>query len=204
MKLTTFILLGYLSGSVLYARIFLKLFGKENMLEGSKDQNPGTANAFLYGGFWCGVLTLLGDLLKGFMPVYFFMRGEGAHYPESVTEALVIAAPVIGHALPLFYGFKGGKGIATSFGCLTGMFPLWRPLMVLAFFFILFSVVLRVTPHFQRTLAAYLCSLTTIFIVEYAEKAWVSFLLITATISLKMLSSKEEREKMEVKLIWRH
>ncbi len=204
MKLIIFIFLGYLSGSVLYARIFLKLFKKEEMLEGSRDRNPGTTNAFLYGGFWCGVLTLLGDLLKGFIPVYFFMRGEGVHYPDSFREALVVAAPVIGHAFSLFYGFHGGKGIAVSFGCLAGMFPLWRPLMTLAVFFILFSVVLRVTPHFQRTLVAYLCSLATIFIAEYAQKAWISFLVITVTVSLKMLFSKEEREKMEVRLIWRH
>ena len=46
-----FAVLGYLSGSVLYARVFARLFRKENMLEQSRDQNPGTANAFLYGGF---------------------------------------------------------------------------------------------------------------------------------------------------------
>lgn len=204
MRLAVYILFGYLSGSVLYARVFLKLFKKEKMLENSKDQNPGTANAFLYGGFWCGVLTLLADLLKGFVPVYLFMRAKGAHYPDSFTEALVVAAPVIGHTFPLFYGFQGGKGIAASFGCLTGMFPLWRPLMALAFFFILFSTVLRITPHFQRTLAAYLCALTVVFILEYAQKAWMGFLLITAAISVRMLASKEEREKMEVRLIWRH
>ena len=199
-----FTLLGYLSGSVLYARIFLKFFQKEDMLAASKDQNPGTANAFLYGGFWCGILTLVADLLKGFLPVYLFMRVEGVHYPESLTEAFVVAAPVVGHAFPIFYGFKGGKGIAVSFGCLGGMFPLWRPLVALSFFFVFFSVILRVTPHFQRTLVAYLCTLVVIFLVEYVQKAWLSFLLITVTVSTRMLASKEEREKMEVKLIWRH
>ena len=68
-----FAVLGYLSGSVLYARVFARLFRKENMLEQSRDQNPGTANAFLYGGFWCGTLTLVFDLLKGFLPVYLFL-----------------------------------------------------------------------------------------------------------------------------------
>ena len=48
-----YIIIGYLSGSILYARVFEKLFHKENMIEGSKDRNPGTANAFMRGGFWC-------------------------------------------------------------------------------------------------------------------------------------------------------
>ena len=52
-----YVIIGYLSGSILYARVFEKLFHKENMIEGSKDRNPGTANAFMRGGFWCGVLT---------------------------------------------------------------------------------------------------------------------------------------------------
>ena len=63
-KTIGFILLGYFSGSVLYARIFAKLFKKDNLIENSKDKNPGTANAFMYGGFWCGVLTLIFDLAK--------------------------------------------------------------------------------------------------------------------------------------------
>ena len=54
MRTALFSLLGYLSGSVLYARVFARVFRKEEMIEKSKDKNPGTANAFLYGGFWCG------------------------------------------------------------------------------------------------------------------------------------------------------
>ena len=52
MQTIAFVLFGYLSGSVLYARIFSRLFGKEEMIEKSKDKNPGTANAFMYGGFF--------------------------------------------------------------------------------------------------------------------------------------------------------
>ena len=53
-----FILLGYLSGSVLYAKIWGKLLCGTDITKGSTDGNPGTANAFIQGGFWCGVLTL--------------------------------------------------------------------------------------------------------------------------------------------------
>ena len=59
------ILLGYLSGSILFARVSMALLHKGYILTASKDGNPGTANAFRYGGFLCGTLTLSGDLLKG-------------------------------------------------------------------------------------------------------------------------------------------
>ena len=60
------------------------------------DYNPGTANAFMYGGFWCGLFTLLFDLLKGFIPVYQFMHYGNAVKVDPFMAALVIAAPVIG------------------------------------------------------------------------------------------------------------
>ena len=74
MRIIGFILLGYLSGSILYARVFARLFGKEDIIVNSKDHNPGTANAFMYGGFWCGLLTLICDIAKGCVPVYAFLR----------------------------------------------------------------------------------------------------------------------------------
>lgn len=204
LRTATFILFGYLSGSVLYARIFLRLFQRENMLAESRDGNPGTANAFMCGGFWCGFFTLLADVLKGFVPVFVFLHSEQIRHAGILSAAVVIAAPVVGHAFSIFYSFKGGKGIATTFGCLAGLLPVWRPIAALAAFFIFFSVVLRVTPHFQRTLAAYLCALVLVLCVENIEIIKMGFLAITATVCVKMLASKEEREKMEVSLLWKH
>jgi len=64
---------GYISGSILFARVFGAVF-KKDILNQSRDGNPGTANAFMYGGFFCGVLTLLFELLKGFIPVFLYLR----------------------------------------------------------------------------------------------------------------------------------
>ena len=109
MRTALFSLLGYLSGSVLYARVFARVFRKEEMIEKSKDKNPGTANAFLYGGFWCGCLTLLFDLLKGFVPVYLYLRCVGRTMPDGYGLSLVLAAPVVGHAFPVFYRKSSGR-----------------------------------------------------------------------------------------------
>lgn len=198
-----FILLSYLSGSVLYARIFASLFKKENMIENSKDKNPGTANAFMYGGFWCGLLTLIFELAKGFLPVSFYIHQAGARFPDDILSALVIAAPVIGHAFPVFFKFRGGKGIAVSFGCLLGLLPLWQPLIILAFFFILFSVVLRISPHFYRTFVSYISALVCVFFLVKEPVICIGFLLIAAVVVVKLLFSKEKREKPEVSLLWK-
>ena len=82
-KALLFILIGYLSGSVLYAKVWGKLLCGTDITQGSTDGNPGTANAFVQGGFWCGVLTLFCELLKGILPVYFYMKGTG---PEALPD----------------------------------------------------------------------------------------------------------------------
>lgn len=199
-----FILLGYLSGSVLYARIFARLFGKEKMLERSRDKNPGTANAFTYGGFWCGLLTLLCDMGKGFLPVFFFLRTGGELRSSVLATSLVIAAPVVGHVFPLLYRFRGGKGIATTFGSLLGLFPVLKPSLILAVFFLFFSLILRVSPHFYRTLTAYVCALFYMSWKIEWQAVTIGFAVITLVTCIRMLASTEEREKMKVTLLWMH
>lgn len=89
-----FIIIGYLSGSVLFARICAKVLNKPEILQESKDGNPGTANAFQYGGFLCGVITLIGDLAKGFLPIYIFLKNGGSFTRSLIPAALVFSAPV--------------------------------------------------------------------------------------------------------------
>ncbi len=191
--------MGYLSGSVLYARIFAWIF-KKDILGQSVDHNPGTTNAFIYGGFWCGILTLIFDILKGFVPVALFMRYGTADKTNSFLAALVIAAPVIGHIFPLHYGFHGGKGIAVTFGCLAGLYPALDALLILAFFFIIFSTVLKITPDFYKTIFSYLISLITIFRKIKNRTTVLGFFMITAAVLVRLLTSKEKRERLNVKL----
>ena len=83
-----YLLFGYLSGCVLYAEVFSRVLHKA-IASAAKDKNPGAANAFVHGGFWCGVLTLAGDMLKGMVPVALYM-----HYlPEALLTPL--ATPVL-------------------------------------------------------------------------------------------------------------
>lgn len=131
MKEIGFIILGYLSGSILFSRIASTLLNCGDITSNSCDQNPGAANAFRNGGFWCGFITLVGDMLKGFLPVWSYLSLAGGE-PTGLAFSLLLASPVVGHIFPLYFRFHGGKGIATTFGCLLGLLPEFLPVAILA------------------------------------------------------------------------
>lgn len=198
-----YILFGYLSGSILFARIFgWMLKGKDVACE-SADKNPGTANAFLYGGFWCGFLTLCGDLGKGFFPVWLYLR-ETPLYLCGPELAFILAAPVVGHILPFFGRYRGGKGIAVTFGCLLGLAPEMKPVLVLAFLFLFFSLVVRVTPHYDRTLWTYRCAAAGMFLCVNNKYIIAAFLLTALAVNANLRFSDEKREKCQVNVLWKH
>lgn len=196
-----YILAGYLSGSILFAKVSMALFHKDSILTASKDGNPGTANAFQYGGFLCGIFTLMGDLLKGYIPVH-LLTCTCTHDVPPILFALAAAAPVIGHAFPIFYRFQGGKGIAVTFGCLLGLLPEWQPFACFAGAFLLFSLIIRITPHFQRTAASYLLTIALLLLFRLSERVILSFLIISFAVFLRLFMSKEPREKMRLQFLW--
>lgn len=191
---------GYLLGSILFAGISARIFRKD-IISKSPDKNYGTANAFRYGGFMCGALTLLCDIGKGFLPVFLYMQSENMSY---VFLPIVMAAPVIGHILPIFSKFKGGKAIAVTFGSLMGLFPNWRTAIALAIFYLLYSVVIKVSPHCYRMVLSYISATLVSFIIEPNKAVAVGMLIITVAGSIKMMTVEEQREKFAVKLNRKH
>lgn len=197
-----YVIIGYLSGSVLFASLAEALFHRPGMIEKSSDGNPGAANAFLQGGGFCGLFVVCGDILKGLLPVLGYCAGGGLESPPSLTAA-VLAAPVVGHILPLYFHFRGGKGIAVTFGCLLGLLPLWEPLILFAFVFLFFSLVLRVPSHFHRTIITYLATTLCLFFLPCPPGILMGFCAMTGIILLRFYFSKEVRPKMEVKPLWK-
>ena len=198
-RTVVFTVLGYLSGSLLFARYWGKWCRGRNVVEESPDQNPGTFNAFQYGGFVCGTLTLCGDLLKGFLPVFLYCR----EMPWGLGLALVLAAPVWGHVLPLYHGFRGGKGVAVTFGCLLGLLPKRRPLLLLAFVFLFFSLVVKITPNYHRTLAAYVAAALGMVLFVPDPGVALGFGLISVVVIGKLLHSTERKESCKVGIVWK-
>lgn len=216
-----FAVLGYLSGSILFARLFGYFFKGKDIIAGTKDGNPGTANAFMCGGLACGMLTLCFELFKAFWPVFLCWKCQdqmwavkmmaagrimpgNSHLVRTVGQAFVLAAPVAGHVFPIFFRFRGGKGIAATFGSLLGLAPNLLPALTLAFFFILFSLVIRITPHFSRTVGTYLFGTATMCVEPLTLALKLGFLLIALLVCWRMFQSEEEREACRVRLLWMH
>lgn len=204
MRELLFIIVGYLSGSVLYGRVWSSMMKQGDIFAGSADHNPGTSNAFRYGGFWCGLLTLTCDLMKGYIPVQLYLWSLAPLSFRGLGLAAVLAAPVVGHAFPLFYRFQGGKGIAVTFGCLLGLLPNWLPLGCLVVSFVFFSVILRISPHYYRTIASYAVALAAMLCFRVNLAVCLGFSAITAGVFLKLHQSNEQRESMRVSLLWMH
>lgn len=110
------VLAAYLLGSLSSAIILCRLLGlPDPRTQGSG--NPGATNVLRYGGKKVAAVTLLGDSLKGLLPVL-VAQGLGA---DPRWLGLVALAAFLGHLYPVFFRFQGGKGVATAFGALLGL-----------------------------------------------------------------------------------
>lgn len=166
----SYAIFGYLCGSILFGYWIPKLVRGIDVRELSDDGNPGAANTFCHAGVPCGIAVLFFDLLKGFLPVYL---AAGRLDVQDYLFALVLAAPVLGHILPLYSSFKGGgKGIATSFGVCLGLVPYWKVAGLLAFWYIFYSLIIVVKPHALRTAVAYCCWFLSSFLF-FRNRAFV-------------------------------
>lgn len=123
-------LLAYLLGSLSFAVIVSKAMGlKDPRSYGSN--NPGATNVLRSGSKAAAVATLLLDGLKGWLPVVLVKWLGGSYGLGDGTVALVGLAAFMGHLFPVFFRFKGGKGVATAAGVLLGISG-WLGLATLA------------------------------------------------------------------------
>lgn len=146
------ILGGFCLGSVMFSQLIPQTLLGKDIQEESNDHNPGATNVFASCGIGLGLLCLSLDLLKGFLPVYTACKLLNT---DSLLFSLVIAAPVLGHAVAPLNQFHGGKCIATSFGVTLGLLPVGYTCLILAAAYIFFSTVVRVNPHRRRSIAAF-------------------------------------------------
>ena len=110
------IIAAYLMGSFSSAIVVCKILGLPDPRSGGSG-NPGATNVLRLGGKKAAIVTLLGDVLKGLIPVLVAV----ALQVDDLVLALVAAGAFLGHLFPVFFGFKGGKGVATAVGVLFGI-----------------------------------------------------------------------------------
>ena len=152
-----FVALSYLIGSINFAYLVAKY--KKLDISSSGSGNPGTSNVMRTIGKKYAAIVLIGDVFKGFIPIFLF------------DENLLLCgfAAVIGHIYPIFYKFKGGKGVATyvgvyiafstlnpySYGLFENSYFLYLNIPLLAFFYFVIFKIFRISA---------IASLLTVFI----------------------------------------
>ena len=122
-------LVGSLSSAIIVCRV-LKLPDPRSIGSG----NPGATNVLRLGGKKAAAATLVGDILKGLLPVLLAVQLE----LQYEVVALVAVAAFLGHLYPLFFGFRGGKGVATFLGVSLGMSWLLGGLVILSWLIVAF------------------------------------------------------------------
>ena len=169
--------LAYLAGSVSAAILACRAAGlPDPRTEGSG--NPGATNVLRVGGKGPAALTLLGDALKGYLPVLLagLLLPDG---PDAArTVALVALAAFLGHLYPVFFDFRGGKGVATALGALVALNGTAGALTLLVW--------LAASLAFRRSSLAALISfaLVPVFLVmENARAGAVAFVVIGAFVA---------------------
>jgi glycerol-3-phosphate acyltransferase PlsY len=121
----------YLVGSISFAVVVSRAFGLPDPHEYGSG-NPGATNVLRTGNRKAALLTLLGDGLKGFVAVYLARKVVAMTGAPEATVAAAALAVFVGHLFPVFFGFRGGKGVATGAGIVFALhWPLGLVLAVL-------------------------------------------------------------------------
>lgn len=175
--------LGYLLGSISFSVILTKQKYKVDVrTEGSG--NAGATNVARVFGMKAGLLTLLFDILKMVIPMAVGLALSG---DWGVTVAG--ACGIIGHCFPLYFGFKGGKGVSVA--ATIAMFIDWRVTVISLLVFVISVATTRIV-SISSCLAA-LSVLTTTIIFCYGEWAPITLALFTAVLVIFMHRSNLQR-----------
>jgi glycerol-3-phosphate acyltransferase PlsY len=129
-------LLAYMIGSISSAIVTCKLMGlPDPRTQGS--HNPGATNVLRFGGKKAAIITLIGDVLKGVIPV---LAAKLCGF-DVLSLSLITFAAFLGHLYPIFFRFEGGKGVATAAGCLVAL--AWPVGLALIATWLLVAVIFR-------------------------------------------------------------
>ena len=119
-EITLILVAAYLLGSVSFAILVARVYGLPDPRSHGSG-NPGATNMLRTGRKSAAALTLLGDALKGYVAVW-LAQWATAHWElPAFTPYLAALAAFLGHLFPIFFGFKGGKGVATALGVLLAL-----------------------------------------------------------------------------------
>lgn len=169
-------LLGYLLGSISFSVILSKIrYNVDVRTEGSG--NAGATNVARVFGMKAGLFTLLFDVLKMVIPMV-----VGYYLSGALGVTIAGVGGIVGHCFPLYFGFKGGKGVSVA--ATIAAFIDWRVLVISLLVFIIFVLITRIVSI--SSCLAVLSVLITTIIFCYGEWAQITLALFTAVLVIFM------------------
>ena len=183
------IVAAYLIGSLSSAIILCKLAGlPDPRSEGSG--NPGATNVLRIGGKKLAATVLFIDVVKGVLPVT-LVSLVGFDLAWITATAFAV---FIGHLYPVFFQFKGGKGVATALGGFLALSPLLGGAILLSWLFVF--IISRIS-SLSAIIAASLAPLYSMWLIDSLEARWIIFVMTTMLLirhksNIKRLLSGEE------------
>jgi acyl phosphate:glycerol-3-phosphate acyltransferase len=178
-----FIILAYFIGSISFGILLSKVFKIQDPRSfGSK--NPGATNVMRSGKKLAALLTLLGDMLKGTIVVLIAKLYLNLTYEQVL---LIAAAVFLGHLFPVYYQFKGGKGVATALGVLLAI-DIHIAILVLIIWLVIF-LISRISS--LSAITAALCLPLITFFMHVDQ----SFLLLSFFLSILLIYRHKENIK---------
>lgn len=185
----------YLIGSLSFAVIVSKFYGLDDPRNYGSG-NPGATNVLRSGRKKAAALTLLGDALKGLVAVLLARWLQSYFGLADEVVAAVAVAVLVGHMWPLFFGFKGGKGVATTLGVLLALS--WPVALICATVWLMMAFGLKISSLAALT-ATVISPLAAMFLVQ--QPSWQAAIAMIAALVLlrhrsniqNLLSGKESK-----------
>ena len=167
------VIAAYLIGSLSFAVIVSKYYGMDDPRTYGSG-NPGATNVLRSGKKKAAALTLLGDALKGLVAVVLARCLQDALNLSDITIAAVAVAALVGHMWPLFFGFKGGKGVATALGVLLALAPATAFVCAAIWLVMAFGFKVSSLAALAATVAA---PLVAFWLMPYPSWAWATVVI---------------------------
>ena len=167
------VIAAYLIGSLSFAVIVSKYYGMDDPRTYGSG-NPGATNVLRSGKKKAAALTLLGDALKGLVAVVLARCLQDALNLSDITIAAVAVAALVGHMWPIFFGFKGGKGVATALGVLLALSPATALVCAAIWLVMAFGFKVSSLAALAATVAA---PLVAFWLMPYSSWAWATVVI---------------------------
>ena len=170
-------LLSYTVGSIPFGLIISIIMNKEDpRLTGSK--NIGATNIARTSGWKLGLLTLISDISKSYIPIYFTM----INHNEYLNEVMLFL--ILGHLFPIWLKFRGGKGVAVFIGALLAYNPVNAIVFLISW--LIFALIFK-----YSSLSAILATFINLILIISMDQNYLIFIVISALIVFKHISNIE-------------